>query len=53
LAVAEAGGDGAHRGSHKTHHLEDAVGALLVKLSDEEVKTLEEPYIPHPFVGFE
>jgi 1-deoxyxylulose-5-phosphate synthase len=32
-------------------HLEDAVGALSVKLSSEEVKSLEEPYVPHAVVG--
>jgi hypothetical protein len=30
-----------------------AVKALSVKLSDEEIKSLEEPYIPHPLVEFE
>jgi 1-deoxyxylulose-5-phosphate synthase len=40
-------------GATKSHHLEDAVGALSVKLSDEEIKSLEKPYIPHPLVGFE
>jgi aryl-alcohol dehydrogenase-like predicted oxidoreductase len=40
-------------GATKPQHLEDAVGALAVKLPDEEVKALEEPYVPHPLVGFE
>ena len=40
-------------GGTKSHHLEDAVGALSVKLSDEEIKSLEKPYIPHPLAGFE
>ena len=40
-------------GATKPQHLEDAVAALAVKLSDEEVKALEEPYVPHPLVGFE
>jgi 1-deoxyxylulose-5-phosphate synthase len=40
-------------GATKPHHLEDAVKALSVKLSDEEIKSLEELYIPHPLVGFE
>jgi aryl-alcohol dehydrogenase-like predicted oxidoreductase len=40
-------------GATKPHHLEDAVTALSVKLSEEETKSLEEPYIPHPLVGFE
>ncbi|HEX3717262.1 MAG TPA: aldo/keto reductase [Verrucomicrobiae bacterium] len=35
-------------GATKPHHLEDAVAALSVKLSDEEIRRLEEPYQPHP-----
>jgi aryl-alcohol dehydrogenase-like predicted oxidoreductase len=35
----------------KITHLENAVGALSVKLADEEVAYLEEPYVPHPIVG--
>jgi 1-deoxyxylulose-5-phosphate synthase len=38
-------------GATKTSHLEDAVGALSVKLSPEEVGYLEEPYVPHRVVG--
>jgi 1-deoxyxylulose-5-phosphate synthase len=38
-------------GATKNTHLEDAVGALAVKLSQEEVSYLEEPYVPHPIVG--
>ncbi len=39
-------------GATKTHHhLEDAVKALQVKLGGEEIKTLEEPYQPHPVLG--
>jgi aryl-alcohol dehydrogenase-like predicted oxidoreductase len=34
-------------GATKPHHLEDAVVALSVKLSDEEIKSLEELYKPH------
>jgi aryl-alcohol dehydrogenase-like predicted oxidoreductase len=34
-------------GATKPHHLEDAVAALSVKLSDEEAKQLEELYQPH------
>jgi aryl-alcohol dehydrogenase-like predicted oxidoreductase len=40
-------------GATKPHHLTDAVAALGVKLSAEEVKSLEEPYIPHAVVGFQ
>jgi aryl-alcohol dehydrogenase-like predicted oxidoreductase len=35
-------------GATKPHHLEDAVAALSVKLSPEEIARLEEPYQPHP-----
>lgn len=37
-------------GSTKISHLEDAVLALSVKLTSEEITRLEELYIPHPFV---
>jgi len=40
-------------GATKSGHLEDAVAALEVKLSPEEVARLEEAYIPHPVLGFE
>jgi aryl-alcohol dehydrogenase-like predicted oxidoreductase len=39
-------------GASKPHHLEDAVNALTVKLSDEDIAALEEPYVPHPVAGF-
>lgn len=38
-------------GATKIGHLEDAIGALSVKLTPEEVTYLEEPYVPHPVVG--
>ena len=38
-------------GASKPKHLEDAVAALSLKLSDEEIKTLEEPYKPHAIQG--
>lgn len=38
-------------GATKVSHLEDAVGALSVKLTPEEVVYLEEPYVPHRVVG--
>lgn len=37
-------------GSTKISHLEDAVSALSVKLTPEEIASLEELYIPHPIV---
>jgi len=39
-------------GASKPHHLEDAVAALAVKLTAEEMAALEEPYVPHPVLGF-
>jgi aryl-alcohol dehydrogenase-like predicted oxidoreductase len=39
-------------GATKPHHLEDAVAALSIKLTAEEVARLEEPYVPHPVLGF-
>jgi aryl-alcohol dehydrogenase-like predicted oxidoreductase len=39
-------------GATQLHHLDDAVAALSVQLSDEEAKLLEELYVPHAVVGF-
>ncbi len=39
-------------GATKAHHLEDAVAALQIELTPEEVRLLEEPYAPHPVRGF-
>jgi len=38
-------------GATKISHLEEAVGALEVKLTQEDVAYLEEPYVPHRIVG--
>ena len=38
-------------GATKIRHLEDAVRALSVQLSQEDVAYLEAPYVPHPIVG--
>src|SRR5260221_1073767 len=38
-------------GVTKPHHLEEAVTALDVHLSDDEIKYLEEPYQPHAVLG--
>lgn len=35
-------------GASKPHHLEDAVAALSLGLTAEEITALEEPYVPHP-----
>jgi len=39
-------------GASKPHHLADAVSALSLKLTDEEIAKLESPYVPHPVLGF-
>ena len=39
-------------GATKPHHLQDAVAALSLRLTPEEVASLEEPYTPHPVLGF-
>lgn len=38
-------------GASRMQHLEDAVAALDVKLTDEDLAYLEEPYVPHPVAG--
>jgi aryl-alcohol dehydrogenase-like predicted oxidoreductase len=38
-------------GASQLQHLEENVAALEIKLSDEEVKQLEELYEPHPILG--
>lgn len=38
-------------GASKPYHLEDAVAALSLKLTDDEVKRLEAPYVPHLVTG--
>jgi aryl-alcohol dehydrogenase-like predicted oxidoreductase len=39
-------------GATKVQHLDDGVAALAVKLSVEEIASLEEPYVPHAIAGF-
>jgi len=38
-------------GASKLQHLDDAVKSLEIKLSDEELRSLEEPYRPHAVSG--
>ena len=38
-------------GATKMDHLEQAITALDIKLSEEDIKRLEEPYKPHPVLG--
>lgn len=38
-------------GVTKSSHLDDAIAALDVKLSESEMQRLEAPYVPHPVTG--
>jgi len=38
-------------GASKMAHLEDSLAALSIKLTDEEIRKLEEAYIPHRVLG--
>jgi len=38
-------------GASKMQHLDDALNSLELRLDDEEIKSLEEPYEPHPVLG--
>ncbi|MHB1582841.1 MAG: aldo/keto reductase [Acidimicrobiales bacterium] len=39
-------------GATKPHHVDDAVAAVDLELSDDEVRRLEGAYVPHGVVGF-
>jgi aryl-alcohol dehydrogenase-like predicted oxidoreductase len=39
-------------GASKPEHLRDAVAALALKLTAEEIASLEKPYVPHNISGF-
>ncbi len=39
-------------GASKPHHLQDALAALEVRLTPEQVARLEAPYVPHAVAGF-
>jgi 1-deoxyxylulose-5-phosphate synthase len=39
-------------GVTKAEHLESALSALRVTLSENEIRALEAPYVPHPVAGF-
>ncbi|MFI6567301.1 aldo/keto reductase [Streptomyces sp. NPDC050534] len=38
-------------GAAKPHHIEDAVAAVELELSDKDLEELQEPYAPHAVVG--
>jgi 1-deoxyxylulose-5-phosphate synthase len=39
-------------GATRSGHIEDALAAVEIDLTDEEIRTLETPYIPHAVTGF-
>ena len=39
-------------GATKLSQLDEAIASVNVRLSDEEIASLEEPYVPHAVVGF-
>lgn len=51
--LAKAGVSAPIVGASKTRHLDDAVAALNVELSAEEIEALEAAYVPHAITGFE
>ena len=40
-------------GATRRGHVDDAVAAVDVELSDDEIAALEKPYVPHPVIGHE
>ena len=38
-------------GATKLHHIEGAAKAVDIELTDDELKYLEEPYVPHKLAG--
>jgi aryl-alcohol dehydrogenase-like predicted oxidoreductase len=40
-------------GATKPAHLDDALEALSLELTPEEIASLEAPYVPHPIAGYE
>lgn len=40
-------------GVSKSQHLEDALAALDLELSEQEIAALDAPYMPHPVIGIE
>ena len=39
-------------GATQPHHLTEAVAALSIRLTPQEIAALEEPYVPHLVAGF-
>ncbi len=51
LGFAKAGGHRPIIGASKLEHFDDVVASLSLKLTPEEIGTLEEPYTPRPVWG--
>ena len=51
LILAQPGVTAPIIGASKPHHLEDALAALDLKLTEEELRSLAEPYRPHRVLG--
>ncbi|MEM5382756.1 aldo/keto reductase [Paraburkholderia phymatum] len=51
--IGKAGVSAPIVGASKPHHLDDAIAALGVKLTADELASLEAPYVPHDVVGFQ
>ena len=51
--IGKAGVSAPIIGASKPQHLDDAIAALDVKLTADEVASLEAPYVPHDVVGFQ
>lgn len=39
-------------GATKPHHLDDAVAAVSIQLTPDEIRQLEDTYLPHPVIGY-
>jgi aryl-alcohol dehydrogenase-like predicted oxidoreductase len=50
--VQQAGVTAPIVGASKLSHLDDAVAALGLRLSADEIAQLEAPYVPHAVAGF-
>ena len=51
MVAGQAGRRAPIIGATKMQHLEDAIAAVDLKLSAEDVASLEAPYVPHPVLG--
>ncbi|MEV5746290.1 hypothetical protein AB0L00_00605 [Actinoallomurus sp. NPDC052308] len=51
-SVPDLRGDPPARGMGRDRHLDDALAALELRLTDDEITRLEKPYTPHAVAGF-